>query len=110
MSSQNGNGEKRGVSFEGEVELSEAMAYLKSLQAALKQGTVYVQNGNDVVALEPEATVNMEVEARTKKDKQSIKISFNWVRVEEPVETLATTFAISSTEPEIEEEMEELVE
>ena len=101
------NGEKRSVSFEGPLELTEAIEYLKSLQAALKKGSVYVQNGAEVVHLEPEANVTMEVEARSKKEKQSIKISLRWEKVEEPAVAVAETFAISAKEPEPVEAAEE---
>lgn len=101
--SMNGNGEKRSVSFEGPVELTDAIEYLKSLQAALKKGTVYVQNGSDVVALEPEQTVTMEVDARTKREKQSIKITLRWAKVEEPEEVPTDTFVISAKEPKLPE-------
>lgn len=101
--SMNGNGEKRGVSFEGQVELTDAIEYLKSLQAALKKGKVYVQNGSEVVALEPEQAVTMEVEARTKREKQSIKLTLRWEKVEEPAEVPTDSFVISAKEPEIPE-------
>jgi amphi-Trp domain-containing protein len=95
--------EKRSVSFEGPVGVDEAIAYLKSLQTALKKGTVYVQSGTEVVALSPAAEVTMEVEARTKKEKQSIKFSLRWEKTAELDEHALDAFAISDKEPEFPE-------
>jgi amphi-Trp domain-containing protein len=92
--------DKRTVSFEGAVSIDDAIAYLKSLQAALKKGTVYVQNGTEVVQLAPAGEVSMEVEARSKKEKQSIKFSLRWEKTAEPEEHALEAFAISDKEPE----------
>ena len=99
----NGNGDKRSISFEGAVTRDEAIAYLKSLQTAIKKGTVFVQNGQEVVGLEPEAEMTMEVEARSKKDKQSIKFALRWEKIEVPEEHPLDAFAISDSEPELPE-------
>ena len=76
-------------------------ATTKSLQAALKKGTVYIQNGAEVVTLEPESSVSMQVEAKSKKDKQSIKIELSWERAEDEVEAANGTLSISETEPDL---------
>jgi amphi-Trp domain-containing protein len=106
----NGNAEKRSVSFEGPVTAEEALAYLDALRDAIEKGTVYVQNGLEVVALQPEAEMTMEVEARAKKEKQSIKFSLRWEKVEVPEEHPLDAFAISDTEPEFPEVVIEEVE
>jgi amphi-Trp domain-containing protein len=95
------NGDKKSVAYEGQVDLNKALDYLKSLQAALKKGAAYVQNGTEVVALEPESSVSFQVEAKSKKDKQSIKIELSWERAEDEVETSSGTLTISETEPEL---------
>jgi amphi-Trp domain-containing protein len=95
------NGDKKSVAYEGQLDLSKALDYLKSLQAALKKGTAYVQNGTEVVALEPESSVNMQVEAKSKKEKQSIKIEISWERAEEEIETSSGSLTISETEPDL---------
>jgi amphi-Trp domain-containing protein len=95
------NGDKKSVTYEGQIDLNKALDYLKSLQAALKKGTAYVQNGSGrFVTLEPESSVSLQVEAKSKKDKQSIKIELSWERAEDEVET-ASTLTISETEPEL---------
>jgi amphi-Trp domain-containing protein len=94
------NGDKKSVSFEGQIDLNDALNYLKSLQAALKKGAAYIQNGAEVVALEPESSVTMEVEARSKKDKQTVKISLKWEKAEEAQEAPAA-LTISDKEPEL---------
>ncbi len=95
------NGEKKSVTFEGQLELAKVLDYLKSLQAALKKGTAYVQNGNEVVALEPEGSVTLEVEAKSKKDKQSIRISIEWERAKESQAAASGDLTISEHEPEL---------
>jgi amphi-Trp domain-containing protein len=95
------NGEKKNVVFEGQMDLNKALDYLQSLQAALKKGTAYVQNGAEVVTLEPEGSVTMEVEAKSKKDKQSIKIELSWERAEEPQPATSGSLTISEHEPEL---------
>lgn len=96
-----GSEEKRSAAFEGQVSLNEVIDYLKSLQTALKKGTVYVQNGGEVVALEPEDSVTLEVEARAKKEKQSIKFSLRWEKAEEEEELpVSSIFSISDKAPE----------
>ena len=94
------NGDKKGVSFEGQVELAAALEYLKSLYTGLKKGTAYVQNGTDYVALEPPATVKLEIEARSKKEKQGIKLSISWERDEEVMDA-PSALTISDKEPEL---------
>jgi amphi-Trp domain-containing protein len=95
------NGDKKSVAYEGQIDLNKALDYLKSLQAALKKGTAYVQNGTEVVALEPETSVNMAIEAKSKKDKQSIKIELSWERAEDSVEASGGSLTISEQEPEL---------
>ena len=70
--------DKKGVSYEGQLDLSSVQGYLKALMAGFKGGTIYVQSGAEVLALQPESTVTLELEARRKKDKQSLKLEFKW--------------------------------
>jgi amphi-Trp domain-containing protein len=97
-----GSEEKRSAAFEGQVSLNEVIDYLKSLQTALKKGTVYVQNGGEIVTLQPGDNVTLEVEARAKKEKQSIKFSLRWEKEEEEEEEVpaSSIFSISDKEPE----------
>jgi len=95
------NGDKKSVAFEGQLDLNKALDYLKSLQTALKKGTAYVQNGTGVVGLEPAAQVTLSLEAKSKKDKQSIKIELSWEKTEEAKESEAASLTISEQEPEL---------
>ena len=102
------NGDKKSAAFEGQVELGAALDYLKSLHAALKKGTAYVQNGAEVVTLQPEGPVTLEIEARAKKDKQSIKLSIRWEKSEDEVaDSDSIPFTISDKEPELVSVIEE---
>ncbi|MGD2044641.1 MAG: amphi-Trp domain-containing protein [Gemmatimonadota bacterium] len=101
------NGEKKSAAFEGQVELAGALEYLKSLHAALKKGTAYVQNGAEVVVLQPEGPVTLTIEAKAKKDKQSIKIGLQWETSEEVPDAESIPFTISDKEPELVSVIEE---
>jgi len=91
--------EKKSVTYEGQMDLAAVQAHLKSLMAGFKAGAIFVQNGTDVVGLHPEATVTMELEARRKKDKQSLKIEIKWESAPEP-EIPTGSLSISDKEPE----------
>lgn len=91
--------EKKSVTFEGQMDLAAVQGHLKALLAGFKAGTIYVQNGPDVVALTPEASVTFEIEARRKKDKQSLKLEVKWEQAPEP-EVPSGSLTISDREPE----------
>jgi amphi-Trp domain-containing protein len=91
--------EKKGVTFEGQMDLAAVQAHLKSLMAGFKAGAIYIQNGGDVVALNPESTVTLELEARRKKDKQSLKLEFKWESAP-TLEESTGILHISDKEPE----------
>ncbi len=97
----NHNGDKRSVSFEGLVGTDEVIAYLESLRTALEKGTVYIRNGQDVVGLEPAPEITMEVEARSKKEKQVLKLALRWERVDDPEIDPLEAFVITDREPEL---------
>jgi amphi-Trp domain-containing protein len=68
--------------------------------AGFKAGSIFIQNGGDVVGLHPEPTVTMALEARNKKDKQSLKIEFNWQAAPAAEESKGGMLIISKKEPE----------
>ena len=91
--------DKKSVTFEGQMDLAAVQAHLKALMGGLKAGAIYVQSGHEVIGLHPEATVTMELEARRKKDKQSLKLEIKWESLDEP-EAAVGDLSISSKEPE----------
>lgn len=91
--------DKKSVTFEGQMDLAAVQAHLKALMGGFKAGAIYVQSGHEVIGLHPEATVTMELEARRKKDKQSLKIEVKWESVSEP-EAGDSELTISAKEPE----------
>jgi len=101
------DGEKRTVSFEGDVSLEAALDYLHALNDALEAGVVYVRSEEAVVALEPATEVSLRVEARVKREKQSIKLSLEWETDEEDVPPVTEHFGISATAPEFTDEVDE---
>ena len=81
------------------MDLATVQSHLKALMAGFKGGSIYVQNGHEIVGLHPEATVTMELEARRKKDKQSLKIEIKWEKTPD-VEQSSGSLSISDKEPE----------
>ena len=69
---------KKEVSYEGQVELAKAIAYLESVVSGLKAGTVSVQQGDDFLTVKPTSSVKFAVEARRKKDKESLAFELKW--------------------------------
>ncbi len=97
--------EKKSVTFEGQMDLAAVQAHLKSLMAGFKAGTIYVQSGQEVIGLHPEPNVTMELEARRKKDKQSLKIEIKWESSTEPEPAVGDlTISAKELEPVIVEE------
>jgi amphi-Trp domain-containing protein len=92
--------EKKGVTFEDEMDLEAVQEHLKSLLAGFKAGSIYIQNGGDVVGLHPEPTVTMALEARNKKDKQSLKIEIRWQSAPVAEASKSGMLLISKKEPE----------
>lgn len=92
---------KKEISFSGKVRQEEAVAYLESLLAAMREGTIYVQNGDDFVSLEPTDVVDLEVTAARKKNKGKLEFGLSWSK-EEPIEG-KSPLRILTSEPEIKE-------
>ncbi|MEQ8329851.1 MAG: amphi-Trp domain-containing protein [Longimicrobiales bacterium] len=91
--------EKKTVAFEGAVDAVQVQTYLKDLMAGFKAGSIWVQNGGDVVGLTPDAMVSMGFEARRKGARQSLKIHFEW-ELNETADDASAALTISAKEPE----------
>jgi len=101
--------DKKKVTFEGDVGLAGVQGYLKELLAGLKAGSVWIQSGNDIVGLTPADDVSLTVEAKRKKDRQSLTIELEWEPAGSDEAAAGDVLVISADEPEpvIVEEAEE---
>ncbi len=70
--------EKKEVGVKRSIELKDAIKYLHDLADSLKKGEVYVQQGNEYLALKPKPTVFLEAKAKRKKDKEKFSFSIGW--------------------------------
>ncbi len=57
---------------------AEAVTYLEGLIQGFKAGSVLVSQGEDSLALAPGQDIEVEVEARRKKDKERFSLEFSW--------------------------------
>lgn len=89
----------REVGFEGKVPLATVGEYLQSIIAGLKAGTVCVERGDQVLTVHPQKSVDLTVEAKAKKNKESILIEIKWYR-EEPARSRPAEFRITDRGPE----------
>lgn len=69
---------KKEVGIKRSMELDAAVRYLQDLTECLKKGEVYVQQGNEFLALRPKDTIFLEVKAKTKKDREKFTFSMGW--------------------------------
>lgn len=94
--------EKKSFSFQGPCDLSEVLGHLETVQQGLRAGALYFQSGHEVVGLEPEGTVRLEVGAKSKKNKQTLKIEISWKK-ESPAEDVPReALRMTLTEPALE--------
>lgn len=70
--------EKCKVEIEQYVETKEAIKYLEDLVKGLKSGTIVIQHGEESVTLTPPDMVELELEAKQKKDKSKFVLELSW--------------------------------
>lgn len=74
------SGNKRELQAELHMALPELVSYLEALVNGLREGRVYLQQGEQSVDLCPSQSVTLEIEAKQKKDKDKISIEMSWRR------------------------------
>ncbi|MGE4293884.1 MAG: amphi-Trp domain-containing protein [Desulfovibrio sp.] len=79
----------------------DALGYLEDLVASFREGRIVVRKGEEFVTLTPLETVEIEVSAKHKKDKQKFSLELSWAALAEDDEPLS----ISDKLPEIKEEI-----
>jgi amphi-Trp domain-containing protein len=74
-----------------------AIAHLEELLKGLKAGAVYIQRGDQYVAVKPSKDVTMEVEAVEKSDKEKLTVELSWEKI--PAPQPSEELKIMSSEP-----------
>lgn len=74
--------EKRKIDVKMSLSYSEVVAYLEDLLKSFKSRKIVVQTGEDHLVMTPPEQVGVKVEAKIKKDKQSIGFELSWVQCE----------------------------
>jgi len=88
--------EKREINIKSKMEKNKVISYLDDLVRSLKEGTVCVQQGTEIVTLRPSSHIEMEMEASMKKHKERICIELTWNVDQEKEEP---EFSITASEP-----------
>jgi amphi-Trp domain-containing protein len=86
--------EKRKINVKMSLSYSEVVAYLEDLLKSFKSRKIVVQTGEDHLVMTPPEQVGVKVEAKIKKDRQSIGFELSWVQCE------PGGLSISDREPE----------
>lgn len=71
-----GKGNK--LEFKQEFAFKEAVTYLEALVESFKTGTIVVRKGEEIISLNPSEKVEVEITARTKKDKGKFSLEISW--------------------------------
>lgn len=97
------DGEKQKVSIEQHMPYADAVAYLEALLKGFKEGRIVVERGGESVVLTPPQSVNVEIEARRKGDKQKFSLELEWSAapavVEDPLTISADLPKTDATKP-----------
>ena len=85
------------LSYKTKMTPADLSALFKGILKSLEEGTIVLETEGKFVALEPGGSIEVEVEAFQKKDKEGLEISLNWKN--EPVACQSACLKVSSKEP-----------
>lgn len=91
---------KKEVSLTQRIRREKVIESLEELINGLRQETVCIQSGDDLVTLKPSPIIKFEIEAVAKKDKEKVRIELSWSHdkaLEEKVFSI-TPIEVSKTE------------
>jgi len=74
--------EKRKIDVKMSLSYTEVVAYLEDLLKSFRSRKIVVQKGTDHVVMTPPDQVEVKIEAKIKKDRQSIGFELSWVQSE----------------------------
>jgi amphi-Trp domain-containing protein len=87
------------ISHQQHMKRDDLVGYLENLTSSLKAGKIVIERNGQFVSLTLPSIVNLELQAKTKKDKGELSIEISWRQ--EVDETVKASLNISSNEPEI---------
>ena len=79
------------------MELSNVVEYLEALVEGLKAGKVVVEKGGKYISLSPPSVMEVEIEAKQKKEKAKFALELSWKSG--AVQSVQEAIRISSEEP-----------
>ncbi len=89
---------KKELRFKGKMEIHSVISYLEDLIKSLREGTLYVQQGDEYVALHPVELMKLEVEASRKEEKERLMFEISWKK--EATIPCQSELKITPSEPE----------
>lgn len=90
---------KKEIKVKTDMSLNKLGKYLDDLATCMRMGTICVVKGDDFVALKPADKVALEMEAESKKGKESLTISISWEVEKNSQDSSVDLLNISSLEP-----------
>jgi amphi-Trp domain-containing protein len=99
---------KKDIEFKVAGTNEQLAEYLEKLAAGLRESTLYIEQGNQAITLNPSEDITLELEAKKKDEKQKLSIKLSWRSVPKVSEgesalTISTDVP-PPAEPEVEEE------
>ena len=79
------------------MELPNVVEYLEALVEGLKAGKVVVEKGGKYISLNPPSVMEVEIEAKQKKDKAKFALELSWKSG--TIQSVQEAIKISSEEP-----------
>lgn len=70
--------EKKKIHISGKMPCTLAISHIECFLDGLRNGSVAVEQGGEKIVLHPHAEIDMEIEARTKDDRQRLVITLDW--------------------------------
>ena len=70
--------EKKKIHINAQMPCTLAVAHIECFLEGLRTGDVVVEQGTERIVLHPHSEVSLDIEARTKKDKQRLVITLDW--------------------------------
>lgn len=90
---------KKEIKVKTDMKLQKLGKYLEDLVACLRVGTVCVVKGEDFVTLKPADSVKLELEAESRKGKETLTLSVSWDIDKTDDEPVEEPLNISSVPP-----------
>ena len=87
------------------VDKSELCKILRDLADSIELGKVVLEKEDSFVSFEPSNDLTLKVEAEQKKDREKFSLDVTWYK---PIKKQKLLLKISSTEPQVQEIMEEV--